>query len=260
MIRTSFNDDWQFRPKVSPFAELAGPTAPFEPVTPPHDAMIGREREATAGGAGTGCFPGGAYEYRKTFFVAEEHRGRRILLEFEGVHRDATVFLNGDYAGQRPYGYARFLIDVDPYPRYGEDNEIRVECRTHQDSRWHSGAGIHRDTWLHVGDVVRVGPDGVRVTTPDIDAERAVVEVATTVENDSIQLRTHQLVTENRDATGAVVASDTALVTLRPSEPATVRRRLYVRDPSPWSPASPTLYTRVPARRLAVASSAPAVF
>jgi beta-galactosidase len=243
VIRTSFNDDWQFRHKVNPFAELAGPKVPFEPVTVPHDAMIGRDREATADGAAAAYFPGGAYEYRKTFLVPEEHRGRRILLEFEGVYRDATVFLNGAYAGQRPYGYSRFYIDADRFLRFGEDNEIRVECRTHQDSRWYTGAGIYRDTWLLVGDVVRIGPDGVRVTTPDVDADRAVVEVATTVENDSIEIRTVDVVTEIRDAAGRVVASDTAPVTVEPREPAVVRRRLYVRDPALWGPDSPALYT-----------------
>ncbi|MBT2227845.1 hypothetical protein KLK06_18510 [Nonomuraea sp. NEAU-A123] len=161
MIRASFNDDWQFRPKVNPFAELAGTAVPFEPVTVPHDAMITRDREATMDGAGSAYFPGGAYEYRKTFFAPEEHRGKRIVLEFEGVYRDATVFVNGNYAGQRPYGYSQFFIDVDRFLRFGANNEVRVECRTHQDSRWYSGAGIYRDTWLLVGEVVRISPDGV---------------------------------------------------------------------------------------------------
>ncbi|MCA2225951.1 sugar-binding domain-containing protein [Nonomuraea aurantiaca] len=130
MIRASFNDNWQFRPKVNPFAELAGTAVPFEPVTVPHDAMITRDREATIDGAATAYFPGGAYEYRKTFLAPEEHRGKRITMEFEGVYRDATVFINGNYAGQRPYGYSRFFIDADRFLRFGEDNEVRVECRT----------------------------------------------------------------------------------------------------------------------------------
>ncbi|MDP4501799.1 glycoside hydrolase family 2 TIM barrel-domain containing protein [Nonomuraea turcica] len=243
MIRTSFNDNWQFRPKVNPFAELAGTAVPYEAVTVPHDAMITRDREPTMDGAATAYFPGGAYEYRKTFFAPEEHRGKRVMLEFEGVYRDATVFVNGNYAGQRPYGYSRFFIDADRFLRFGENNEIRVECRTHQDSRWYSGAGIYRDTWLLVGDVVRISPDGVRVTTPDIDTERAVVEVATTIENDSIDIRTVELVTEIRDAAGTVVASDTTPITVQPREAAIARRRLYVRDPSLWSPDSPALYT-----------------
>ena len=248
MIRTSFNDGWETRPKVNPFAELSGVVVPFRAVTLPHDAMIERDRAAPGGevtmegGAGA-YFPGGAYEYRKTFAVAEERRGKRIFFEFEGVYRDAVVFLNGDYAGQRPYGYSTFLIDADRFLRFGQDNEIRVEARTHLDSRWYTGAGIYRDTWMLVGDVVRIGTDGVRVSTPDIDAERAVVEIATRVENDSIAIHTLDVVTQIRDAGGSIVASDTSKVTVLPGEPATVRQRLYVRAPSLWSPDAPALYT-----------------
>ncbi|MFJ5306713.1 glycoside hydrolase family 2 TIM barrel-domain containing protein [Streptomyces sp. NPDC088350] len=247
MIRTSFNDGWQTRPKVNPFAEMSGTKVAFRPVTLPHDAMIERERTAPDGeltmqGGAEAYFPGGTYEYRKTFAVPEEHRGKRILFEFEGVYRDAVVFVNGDYAGQRPAGYSHFHIDADRFLRYGEDNEIRVEARTHRDSRWYTGAGIYRDTWMLVGEVVRIAPDGVRVTTPDIDGERAVVEVATRVENDSIAIRTVDVVTEIRDGEGTVVASDSSKVTVLPGEPATVRQRLYVRAPLLWSTASPALY------------------
>jgi beta-galactosidase len=259
MIRVSFNDGWEFRSKVSPFAELGGASVPYRRVTLPHDAMIGQERvapdgqvtsggqaaiEGQASGEGGACayFPGGAFEYRKTFSVPEEHRGRRILLEFEGVYRDAMVYINGDYAGQRPYGYSLFRIDADRFLRFGQDNEIRVEARAHKDSRWYTGAGIYRDTWLLTGGLVRIGPGGVRVTTPDTDAERAVVEVATRVENDSIAIRTVGIVTEIRDTAGSVVAADVSQVSVLPGEPAIVRQRLYVRVPALWSPDSPALY------------------
>src|SRR5262249_29620521 len=112
----------------------------------------------------------------------------------------------------------------------------------YRDSRWYTGAGIYRDTWLLVGEAVRIVPDGLRVTTPDIDGSRAVVEVVTLVANDSIEVRTLPVVTEIRDASGGVVASDVSRVTVLPGEPATVRQRLYVPSPGLWSPETPTLY------------------
>ncbi|MGO4759120.1 glycoside hydrolase family 2, partial [Streptomyces sp. 2MCAF27] len=131
---------------------------------------------------------------------------------------------------------------ADRFLRFGDDNEIRVEARAHRDSRWYTGAGIYRDTWLLVGEVVRIAPDGLRVTTPDIDGSRAVVEVATLVANDSIAVRTVPVVTEIRDASGAVVASDVSKVTVLPGEPGTVRQRLYVPSPELWSPEAPSRY------------------
>src|ERR1700759_2384433 len=193
MIRESFNDGWEFRPRVNPFAELGGVTAAYQPVTLPHDAMISQQRAAADApaarkGPAAASFPGGAFEYRKVFAVPEEHRGRRVFVEFEGVYRDAMVYVNGDYAGQRPYGYSLFRVDAGRFLRFGADNEIRVEARAHKDSRWYTGAGIYRDTWLLTGGLVRIAPDGVRVATPDTDTERAVVEVAITVENDSLAI------------------------------------------------------------------------
>ncbi|MEU6201213.1 glycoside hydrolase family 2 TIM barrel-domain containing protein [Streptomyces sp. NPDC047061] len=247
MIRTSFNDDWQFRRKVNPFAELSGPVAPFQDVTLPHDAMIAedrvpREGEVTMEGGAGAYFPGGVYEYRKTFFVPEELRGKRVQFQFEGVYRDATVHINGDYAGQRPYGYSHFTVDADQHLRYGADNEIRVEARAHQDSRWYSGAGVYRDTWLLTGDVVRIVPDGIRVTTPDVEDGRAVVEVTTRVRNDSIARHTLDLAIAVRDADGDAVTGDTTKVTVLPGEESLVRTRLYLSGPRLWDAGNPHLY------------------
>ncbi|UGQ11020.1 DUF4982 domain-containing protein [Yinghuangia sp. ASG 101] len=249
MFRQLFNDDWEMRPKVNPFAELVGAAAPYQPVTLPHDAMIQRQRVAPSPGddaearAAGAYFPGGVFEYRRKFVVPEEYAGRRVLVEFEGVQRDAMVYVNGDYAGQRPYGYSRFRVDVGPFLRFGGENEIRVEGRTHEDSRWYSGAGIYRDVWLLVGGPAHIAPDGMRVTTPDIDAELAVVEVAVTVESHATRSQALGVTTVITDAAGAVVASDTSVVRLPPGAASVVRRRLYVDNPSLWGPDSPTLYS-----------------
>ncbi|WP_079055784.1 glycoside hydrolase family 2 TIM barrel-domain containing protein [Streptomyces caeruleatus] len=244
MIRTSFNEGWEFRPQVNPFAELSGPSAPYRPVTVPHDAMIGRQRTASADAAGA-FFPGGAYEYRKVFHVAAEDQGKRILVEFEGVYRDAMVYVNGAYVAQRPYGYSQFHVDIGPHLRYGATNEIRVDARTHQDSRWYTGAGIYRDTWLLAGGPVRISPEGVRVTALDTDRERAVVEVAVQVESDERMLRTVQLGIRITDVDGRVMATGEAPVTVEPGQRAVARQRLYIPDPGLWSPEQPTLYTAV---------------
>jgi beta-galactosidase len=69
-------------------------------------------------------------------------------------------------------------------------NEIKVVAMNHKDARWYSGAGIYRNTKLIVGNLVHVAIDGVKVSTPDINSERAVVTVATVIENDFLHTRT----------------------------------------------------------------------
>ncbi|MFF1253894.1 glycoside hydrolase family 2 TIM barrel-domain containing protein [Pseudarthrobacter sp. NPDC058329] len=244
MTRRSFNNGWNVRPKVSIFAEVSGPAAAGEAVTLPHDAMMSMERSAASGsGSPGGYFPGGVVEYSKSFDISESHRGKRVSVEFQGIYRDAMVFVNGDFAGQRPYGYSTFEVVLDPFLKYGQENVIRVEARAHEDSRWYSGLGIHRDVFLTVANPVHVPGDGVRITTPDITPARAVVEVATTVRNAGLSTTTVDVDTHLRDAGGTGVASGTAPVTVRAGETAVVRQRFYVRTPRLWSVDTPHLYT-----------------
>ena len=240
--RIPFNRGWETRPHANFFAEMVGASAPWQPVILPHDAALGRDRDASHG-AGTGYVPGGVYEYRTTLTAPEEYRDRRVLLEFEGVYRSAMVYVNGALAGQWASGYSGFTVDLDDHLLVGADNEIRVVCRAHKDSRWYSGAGIHRPVHLVVGPLTHIALDGVRVTTTAVDAEFAVVEVATTVEHDGRGMATPDVVTEIRDGDGAVVATATSPVTVLPGEPAVVRQRLLVAEPALWSTESPSLYS-----------------
>ena len=243
MERRSFNDGWLAGHKAGPFDNSAGALPPARAVTLPYDIVRDLPRSAdSAQGSHNGYFPGGHFEYAKTFDVPDEYRDKVVTIEFEGVYRDAMVFINGEFAGQRPNGYAGFTVAADPYLTYGQPNSITVEARSHRDTRWYTGAGIYRDVHLIVADPVHVTLDGVRVTTADIDADRAVVAVATTVQNETRHTRTVRVDTRVLDPHGAVVASGSAPVTLLPGAVAVSRVRLAVTSPALWSPDAPARY------------------
>ena len=243
MARSSFNLDWSVAPNVSVFSEITGGSTSAEAVTLPHDAMLSRPRRADAeGGSSTGYFEGGAVSYRKEFDAPAEWADRVIELEFDGVYRDAMVYLNGVLVGQRPNGYSPFRVRLDSALKYGQRNRLRVDARAHRDSRWYSGLGIYRDVWLHELPLTHIVPGGVCVTTPDVDDERAVVELAVEVANERRSPSTRDLRVDVVDAAGAQVTSGEATVTIRPGETAVARLRLYVSGPQRWSTDSPTLY------------------
>lgn len=242
MKRTAFNDGWQFRPKQNPFAELGGVSTPYTDVTLPHDALIHEQRDPDGEGA-VAYFPAGAYQYRRTFTPGADLAGQRIVLEFEGVYRDATVHINGAFAGQRPYGYSGFTIDADRFLRPGEENLIEVESRHGGDSRWYTGAGMYRDVWLHVGPAVHLPVDAVRVSATDIEPEGAVVEVDVVVASTSNRRETVDVAVTLTDPTGTTVARGTVPVTMEANGRSRSRQRLYVRTPQLWSAESPTLYS-----------------
>lgn len=244
MTTTSFNTGWTVRPKVSPYAQLQAPQADGTPVTLPHDAMITlpRAEDAISGGRGA-YFPGGVFEYSKTFDVPADFADKKVSVEFEGVYRDAMIFVNGVFAGQRPNGYSGFVIALDPYLRYGAPNTIRVDARAHDDSRWYTGAGIYRDTRLIVTSLTHIEHGGLQITTPDIDEERAVVAAGITVRNDSLHTRTVTVATRIDGPDGAQVAESSSPATIRAGESVLVRHRLYVPNPSLWNVETPTLYS-----------------
>jgi len=241
MIRTSFNDGWNVRPKVSAFLELGGQLPAWVPVRLPHDAMITATRSA-AEGPGNAYFPDGTWEYQKQFTVPLDARGKRMFVEFEGVYRDASVWVNGSFAGHHPYGYTGFTVPIDHLVRFGEDNEIRVEVIAQEDARWYSGAGIYRNVHLVVGELVHLALNSLFVTTPEIDDEVAVVQVHAELEHDGAVTAPTTIETEIVDDRGVVVASESTPLTSFPRESATIRQRLVVRNPRRWSVDVPTLH------------------
>lgn len=174
MRKIDFNGDWLCRC-------LTRPGEPI-PVTLPHDAMRAEPRTNESTGEGnTGWYIGGDYEYTKRFYAPGEWQGKAVLLEFEGVYHDAEVWLNGEKAAFRPYGYTNFYVDVSPLLRWGEENELRVVARNadQPNSRWYSGTGIYRPVWLWLAGERHIPVNGVRVRTVDYRTGEIEVSVRT---------------------------------------------------------------------------------
>src|SRR5687767_14442545 len=150
MIRTPLLDGWALGPKLGAFESRSAADEP-RPVTLPHDAIRDLPRSPESDqGVHTGYHPGGVFEYVKTLDVPNEWRDKSVIVEFEGVYRDAAVYLNGDFVVHEPNGYVAFAAVLDPYLRFGERNRLTVEAKAHKDSRWYSGAGIYRPVHLLV--------------------------------------------------------------------------------------------------------------
>ena len=153
MKKIAFNDAW---------------TCNGEAVTLPHDAQIKEKRSKATSSGGHGYFPGGKYTYEKTFEASREWAGKTVLVEFEGVYKNAAVSLNGQELCFHAYGYTNFFVELKGL-EYGEENILTVVADNSQlpNSRWYSGAGIYRPVWLYVCD--RILPESVKISTVCID-------------------------------------------------------------------------------------------
>lgn len=170
MERINFNDNWTYK-------HLGNP-GPGTPVTVPHDAMLSEKRSEENASGINGCwFEGHDYLYEKEFDVPAIYKDKDVIFEFEGVYHNAEVFINGQKAAFRPYGYTNFYVDANPYLRYGEKNRIEVIARNadQPNSRWYSGAGIYRPVTLYLAEKRRIQMNGVKIRTKSIHP--AIIEV-----------------------------------------------------------------------------------
>jgi beta-galactosidase len=223
----------------------------------PHDWSIEGpyDPNAPAGGSG-GYLPTGLGWYRKTFLLPEGARGRRVSVQFDGVYEHSTVWINGHEAGTRPYGYSSFIYDLTPYVAFGSAANViavRVDNSLQPNSRWYSGSGIFRHTWLTVTDPLHIAPWGVYVTTPDVSPASATVEVRTHLVNSGasgqhFELRTQILddagnpIPAQGDAQGLQQAAETKSEDVAGGDEHDVETKLVLHNPRLWAPGSPALY------------------
>ena len=242
MKTTSFDDGWAVGPRWSLFTAGTGPAPEPVRVTLPHDAVIGLPRDPSGSGA-TGFFPGGVFEYVKTFAVPDEWESSRVVLRFEGIYRSAMVYVNDDFAGSQPSGYSELYVSLDEFLRFGEENTVKVQCTVHDDSRWYSGGGVYRGVSILIGGEVHIAPDGVTVTTPEVDGEGATVVVETEVENRARHPRTVVVSTTVSAPDGSVVAEQAVPLTMRPTSTAIAHQRVHLVAAPRWSVDEPNLHT-----------------
>ena len=203
-----------------------GDTAPGKPVTLPHDAMLAEPRTAlSAGGTNTGWYEGYDYEYRRTLTVPENELADTHILEFEGVYHNAEVWLNGQKAAFRPYGYTNFYVDCAPYLHAGE-NDLRVIARNadQPNSRWYSGAGIYRPVQLWTARGAHITLNGAKIRTLSLDPAVVEVRVKTTAPG-TVRLMVDDLPTVQQESDGEAVFT------------------LTLDNARLWTPETPNLYT-----------------
>ena len=244
MLREYFNNNWQVAKGADWFTAVKDNS--IKTVNLPHDAMILEKRnENNRNKNNTGFFPGGVYTYTKKFMVEEELKNKTVYFEFEGIQTNGMVYINGDFTGKCPNGYMNFYVKANRFLKYGEENEIRVVAKTssEQNTRWYTGSGIYRNVKLIVGDRIHIKLDGVRATTPNISDDEAVIEIETTVENESFENKSGHILTEIYDNCGDIVAKDLAPITFFMDEEISIKQRILLENPRLWDTENPNLYT-----------------
>ncbi len=184
MKKSSINENWRFYKE--------GEENNVKPVTLPHDAMIHEKRDPVSKSGSAGAFfPGGKYIYEKTLEMQDTSICGKVLLHFDGVYRNASVYVNGQKAGDHAYGYTPFDVDLNPWIKEADKFNVRVEVDNSRvpNSRWYSGSGIYRPVYLVTGPAEgRIEWQSLHVTTLSTNPAEIRVEAELSEGADSLSL------------------------------------------------------------------------
>ncbi len=193
----NFNNSWLFLD-----SDAAGAEAPrfddsgWRKVDLPHDWSVedfkmqdsvhsGPFNRMMENGHDVGYLRGGTGWYRKAFNVLAKDRKKEVILNFDGVQSEATLYVNGKEAGNNLYGYTPFHINITPFlKRDGQPEVIAVKVfKPEQNSRWFTGAGIYRKVTISFLDPVHIAPHGVAVTSALSGTGKAEITLNLMLEN-----------------------------------------------------------------------------
>ncbi|GGC15020.1 glycoside hydrolase family 2 protein [Dyadobacter sediminis] len=169
--------------------------------------------------------------YKKQFEIPASWKEKQIILHFDAVDHDATVFVNGQKAGTHAGGYDAFSFDITSYLKKGS-NVLIVAAHDPNDGKMPSGkngprgdytfsSGIWQTVWLEPVNKNHI--KNIRLL-PDLANSRLKV-----------------LVDAGQAAVLAVASENQRVVARVKAEAGTA---FYIPIPNPrlWSPDEPFLY------------------
>ncbi len=195
---------------------------------------------------------GGAYPetsigwYRKHFSVDKSKSNKRFELQFDGIYRNAEIWLNGFYVGTNFSGYVGNSYDVSDYMNFDNENVLVIRVDATQYEGWfYEGAGIYRHVWLHCTDKTFIPEDGVFVHS-NVKENNAEVTIETTVQNNDLKNSNNIVYSYITDRNGKIlVKTKEQKVNLGILKNQTIKQHLQLKNPELWSLENPYLYSVV---------------
>lgn len=175
-----FNDGWQFCLCDIGTELSALPCRHWYDVELPHDWLINDTSKLYETGEGW---------YRRSLPCSAEQLSGRVLLNFDGVYMNSTLFVNGKEAGSWTYGYSAFEHDITDFLHEGENELLLRVSHQSPNTRWYSGAGIFRDVMLKLRPATYIGTNGVYIHSAPQPEGGWTTEVETDVVGEASDIR-----------------------------------------------------------------------
>lgn len=234
--------DWTKTGNAGGAAATAYDDSQWPTVSVPHDFVSFQPVGEHDNGA-QGFRPRGYAWYRNTLRFEEGDRGKSIELQLDGISTLATIWFNGIVVCHSTSGYVSNSIDLTPFIVYGDVNTLAIRVDAHAlEGWWYEGGGIYRHARIVKRAPVHITTDGVYAfPVKSNDGWRIPVEV--TLYNMLSDAAEVQVVSELRDASGAVLRTAQATATVPSLDQAVAKLSLAYDTPKLWSTDEPNLYT-----------------
>ena len=246
MIKTNWNNDWLFWNSKDAFALVWDIPDMAKKVQLPHDAMLeSPSHEGSLNGGNTGFYDGGSYTYVKMYESKPGDRQRNIVLQFDGVYMNTFVYVNGQLAVNRPYGYSQFYAPISHLLKEEGENEIRVQVRNGAmaNSRWYSGSGIYRDVYLLTSGPTYIKEESLHVVTENCSEKEATIKITANVVNKDFEGKELYVLYRIFDKAGNQVGTEKSFIFVKGGEEKLSSARIHLKNPKLWSEDTPGLYT-----------------
>ena len=254
-------DDWGIAQNLAKAGSGYGPAgmsfsdASWRHINLPHDWAIempfDQKADASHGFRAVGPgFPENSIGwYRRTFTLPAADAGQRLWLEFDGVYRDCTVFVNGWFVGRHASGYDSFRYDITDVANAGGANVVAVRVDASQTEGWfYEGAGIYRHVWLVKTGPLVIAPDGVFVYSrfkDNVPHGPAEIHLETVLANAQKSAAAATVSWEIFSPGGKSVATARQSTEVGVEGRRDVTQTTQVAAPELWSPETPRLYKLV---------------
>lgn len=191
-----------------------------------------------------GSIAGGVAWYRKHFFAPEGSKGKKVYLRFDGVGRDATVYINQFRVTSHLNGFMGFSADITDLLRYEEENIIAVRVDTTEtEGWWYQGGGIYRNVWLDVRERVHFDRDTLHILpTVDYENKKASVRVAFDIENHTEEASNCKVLVQTYSPDDALVNESVCSVNVPEMDKASGFVEFKLENISLWDCEHPNLY------------------
>ncbi|HOD11278.1 MAG TPA: glycoside hydrolase family 2 TIM barrel-domain containing protein, partial [Flavobacterium sp.] len=181
--------------------------------------------------------------YRKKITISKDDFGKKISLAFDGIYRNSIVWFNGHYLGNQQSGYLGFEYDISDYINHNGENTIAVRVDATLEEGWfYEGAGIYRHVWLNKTNELHVATNGTFIKS-EVNNETAILNVLTTVNNDTKTSKSFKIIQTIFDANGEkVTEKSTENCNLNALISSDYNVNITVEKPILWSLENPYLY------------------